>query len=363
MIELLSTLLKFKSITPDDDGALEFIKNYMDGFGFRRIDQNGVKNLLLTKEFSPKGVHFAFAGHVDVVPAGDGWDSDPFSPTTKDDYIYARGAQDMKSGVAAFLYACKKIKNFNGKISIILTSDEEGDAIYGTKEVLKYMKDVDELPDFALVAEPTCNEKFGDSVKIARRGSINGSFVIKGLQGHAAYPNKCVNPIHQLAKVIDKIADHDMDSGSEVFEPSKIVITDIRGGMQVCNVTAGDVKVMFNVRNSNLTTLDDIKTYIQNTLSDFDFELDIKQSSNYYFTDKDSLIVKKLCESINEVLDIKPLLNSKGGTSDARYLSEFGVNVVEFGVINDRIHSINERVKITEVKQLCSIFEKLLIKF
>ncbi|WP_169777346.1 succinyl-diaminopimelate desuccinylase [Campylobacter mucosalis] len=362
VLEFLNRLLEFKSITPDDDGSLKFIADFMPEFEAKFLEKNGTKNLILTKKFGDE-THLAFAGHLDVVPPGNGWDSDPFTPTIKDGCIYARGTQDMKSGVAAFVCACKDAKNFNGTLSLILTSDEEGDGTYGTIEALKFLKQQGNLPEFAVVAEPTCDEKFGDTIKIGRRGSINGKILIKGKQGHAAYPQKCVNPVHLLAPIFAKFAGYDMDSGSDFFEPSKIVITDIRGGMQVCNVTPNDVSIMFNIRNSNLTSVDDVKSYINSIFAGIDFECDIKQSSKAYLTDKDSKVVKALAKSVDKITGITPELNSKGGTSDARLLAEYGVKVVEFGVKNDRIHAVNERVGIDEVIKLYEIFSDLIENF
>ncbi|WP_169974354.1 MULTISPECIES: succinyl-diaminopimelate desuccinylase [unclassified Campylobacter] len=362
VINFLTELLKFKSITPKDDGTLDFISSFCNEFKPIFVNKNGVKNLILTKKFGD-GPHLAFAGHVDVVPPGNGWDSDPFEPILKDGFIYARGSQDMKGGVAAFVCACKEAKNFKGTLSIILTSDEEGDAIYGTKEALKFMEENHMLPDFAVVAEPTCDKILGDTIKVGRRGSINGKLIIKGVQGHAAYPAKCINPVHQLASVFYKFAGYDMDNGSEFFDPSKIVITDIRGGMEVCNVTPGEVKVMFNVRNSIQTNAENLKDYIKELFGEFEYELEINQNAKPFLTDKDSKIVKSIQNSVIKICGVIPELNTKGGTSDARYLAEFGVKVVEFGVINDRIHAINERVSVNEIEKLYEVFADLIENF
>lgn len=370
VIDFLTEILKFRSITPEDDGLLELIKERCSEFDATFVNKNGVKNLILSKKFG-NAAHLAFAGHVDVVPAGEGWSTDPFEPTKKDGFIYARGTQDMKSGVAAFVCACKQIctevsageLKFDGTLSMILTSDEEGDAIYGTLEALKFMQERGNLPDFAVVAEPTCDKIFGDTIKIGRRGSINGNLVINGVQGHAAYPSKCVNPAHQLATVFHKFAGFDLDEGSEFFDASKIVITDIRGGMEVCNVTPSSVKVMFNVRNSTQTDVQRVKDYINELFGEFDYKLEIKQSSKPFLTDSSSDIVKAMQNSVTKITGVRPELNTKGGTSDARYLAEFGVKVVEFGVINDRIHAVDERVATEEVEKLYQIFCDLIREF
>ena len=261
--ELLIELLKFKSITPNDDGALNFIALELEDFEAFFIEKEGVKNLLLTKKFNDEGEHLAFGGHIDVVPAGEGWENEPFNPVEKDGFIYARGSQDMKSGVAAFVSAVKNA-NFKGsRLSLLLTSDEEGEAKYGTLELLKFMEEKNMLPSYAIVAEPTCVKSFGDSIKIGRRGSINGKLLIRGKQGHAAYPEKAINPIHEFAPVLKFLAGFDLDPGSAEFAPSKIVLTDIRAGLGVSNVTPNDLRLMLNVRNSNDTSVEDVRNYIE----------------------------------------------------------------------------------------------------
>ncbi len=360
--ELFFKLLSFRSVTPDDDGAMKFIEDYMSDFETIKIDKNGVKNLFLYKKFG-KGDHLCFAGHIDVVPPGEGWESDPFVPEIRDDFVYARGSQDMKSGVCAFLKACKECKKFDGILSILLTSDEEGDAAYGTVEVLKYLKNMDFLPDFAVVAEPTCDKIFGDTIKIGRRGSINGILKVEGKQGHAAYPNKAINPINLMAKILPNIAGVDLDSGDENFAPSKFVITDIRSGMEVCNVTPSDLKMMFNVRNSTKTTKDDVEKFISKNFKDLKYNLTLSQSAKPFVTKKDSKIVKDLSKVIQNCVGIAPELSTTGGTSDARFFGEYGVETVEFGVKNDTIHSVNERTTLKEVEDLCTIFKNLIKTF
>jgi len=360
--ELFLKLLSYKSITPDDAGSLDFIQNYMSEFNAIRVDKKETKNLLLFKKFG-EGKHLCFAGHVDVVPPGEGWDSDPFSPVDKDGYIYARGSQDMKSGVCAFLQACKDTKNFNGTLSVILTSDEEGDALFGTVEVLRYLKKKNFLPDFSIVAEPTCEMVFGDAIKIGRRGSINGVIEIFGKQGHAAYPEKSINPVNLIAPFLDKLAGHYFDNGDEDFAPSQLVITDIRGGMEVTNVTPSNLKLMFNVRNSTKTKKSDIKGYIDSLFKGLDYELTLFQGAKPFVTNRDSKIVKLLQHATNEVVNIEPKLSTSGGTSDARLLAQYGVETVELGVINDRIHAINERCKFQEVEDLKKIFDKVIENF
>lgn len=366
-IQILEKLVSYPTITPQECGIYEFIKEILPDFKIKEFHKNGVKNLFLYKEFenSQSNHHLCFAGHIDVVPAGEGWESDPFIPQIKGEYLYGRGTQDMKGGVAAFLSAvCEFKENKNFKIlSILLTSDEEGEAIYGTKYVLEELQKEKLLPHFAVVAEPTSLKEFGDTIKIGRRGSINGVLRILGKQGHVAYPSKCINPLDFLAKVLHKISGFNLDEGKDGFEPSKIVITDIRGGMEVVNVTPSEVKIMFNIRNSPSTTLEDVKTYFDTLLKDIPHKLELKQSSKPFLTNKESKIALKLQEVLKQVNGFTPVLSTSGGTSDARYFAEFGVEVVECGVVNDKIHSVNECVKISEVNALKDCFKTLLEKF
>ncbi|EDP6901092.1 succinyl-diaminopimelate desuccinylase [Campylobacter upsaliensis] len=361
--ELLIELLKFKSITPNDDGALNFIALELEDFEAFFIEKEGVKNLLLTKKFNDEGEHLAFGGHIDVVPAGEGWENEPFNPVEKDGFIYARGSQDMKSGVAAFVSAVKNA-NFKGsRLSLLLTSDEEGEAKYGTLELLKFMEEKNMLPGYAIVAEPTCVKSFGDSIKIGRRGSINGKLLIRGKQGHAAYPEKAINPIHEFAPILKFLAGFDLDPGSAEFAPSKIVLTDIRSGLGVSNVTPNDLRLMLNVRNSNDTSVEDVRNYIEKLCHGLNYELVLTQSSKPFLTDSNSKIVQKLNQSVQKISKVVPELNTKGGTSDARFFAEFGVSVAEFGVRNDTIHAVNERVSVEDFEKLCLVFKDLVENF
>ena len=362
VIDLFIKLLSAPSITPDDGGLLRFIEEYLEDFEATYINSHGVKNLFLTKKFS-QGEHLCFAGHVDVVPPGEGWESDPFTPLIKDGKVYARGAQDMKSGVAAFVAAMRETKNFNGRLSLLLTSDEEGDAQYGTKIVLQELQEKGLLPDYTIVAEPTCEEIFGDAIKIGRRGSNNGVIKVFGKQGHAAYPAKAVNPINLIAPILPKIAGKNLDDGDAYFEPSQFVITDIRGGMEVTNVTPGMVKIMFNVRNSTATTPESIKAFVEENFKGVDYEFEFKPSAKPFMTNPASKIVKLMQKSIKEITNVDTKLSTAGGTSDARFFGEYGVETVEFGVLNDTIHAPNENTSIKEVEDLYLIFKEIIKKF
>ena len=358
-IELFKYLVESKSETPDDGGLLDFIESCLPDFRAVRIDVEDVKNLFIYKKFGD-GDHLCFAGHVDVVPAGSGWDTNPYEAVEKDGYIYGRGTQDMKSGVAAFTQAVKEAEQFNGTLSLLLTSDEEGDAINGTVKVLEYLKENSMLPDSVVVAEPTCEDNFGDAIKVGRRGSINGYITLKGKQGHAAYPEKAINPIHNIAQVLQNMAGVNLDSGDEFFSPSKFVITDIRAGMQVTNVTPSHLDMMFNVRNTTLTTQKEVSEFVAKNLDGLDYELKLTQGSYPFKTDTDTKLVKNIDSSIEKVTGIKPKHSTAGGTSDARFIAALGIDVIEFGVKNDTIHSINERTTKKEVQELYEVFKDLI---
>ncbi|MCB4774982.1 MAG: succinyl-diaminopimelate desuccinylase [Sulfurovum sp.] len=362
VIDLFLKLLSFESITPNDAGSLDFIAEYLSDYEVIWINKEGVKNLFLHKRFG-EGEHLCFAGHVDVVPPGKNWQNDPFVPLVKNGMVYARGTQDMKSGVAAFVQVLKEAKDFNGTLSLLLTSDEEGDAKYGTVIMLEYLKEIGMLPDHCIVAEPTCETDFGDTVKIGRRGSINGYLTIHGRQGHAAYPEKAINPVHQIAPILNMLAGVSLDKGDEDFAPSQIVITDIRGGMEVTNVTPSELKIMFNVRNSTKTTKKDIRVHIDNVLKGLNYTLDLTQGSFPFVTNRTSKVVEVTKQSIKKVTGIQAKLSTAGGTSDARFMGNFGINVVEFGVINDTIHAPNERTSIDEVISLYRIFDDIVSSF
>ena len=359
IIELFKELIERKSETPDDGGILDFISGYLDGFQSVRIDKEGVKNLFIYRKFG-EGEHLCFAGHVDVVPAGEGWETDPYEAVEKEGYIYGRGAQDMKSGVAAFAKAVKEAEHFNGTLSLLLTSDEEGPAKYGTVEVLKYLKEHAMLPDACIVAEPTCEEVFGDAMKVGRRGSINGVIEKHGKQGHAAYPEKSTNPIHKVAQVLPHMAGVNLDDGDEFFSPSQFVITDIRAGMEVTNVTPGKLKMMFNVRNSTRTSKDDVEHFVHRYFKEMNYTLQLDQSARPFMTDVDTKIVRSLDAAIESVTGIKPRHSTAGGTSDARFIAEYGIDVIEFGVKNDTIHAPNERTSVEEVTKLYEVFARVI---
>lgn len=361
IIPLFQKLLQHKSITPNDAGIYDFIEEYLgDEWEVIKLDIEDVTNRFYYKKFSESKNHLCFAGHIDVVPTGEGWSVDPFVAEIIDGVITARGAQDMKSGVASFLYSCKNAKNFDGTLSMLLTSDEEGEAINGTVKVLEFLKEKDFLPTSAIVAEPTCEEVFGDAIKVGRRGSINGYLELQGKQGHAAYPEKTINPVHQIAPILSKIAGYNLDNGDQFFAPSQLVITDIRAGIEVTNVTPNKLNMMFNVRNSTKTTQETIRGFIDEQFDGLDYTLKLTQGSYPFVTDANTQVVQIIQKSIKNICQIDTKLSTAGGTSDARFFGQFKIPTVEFGVINDTIHAIDERTTVEEVEKLSEVFEDII---
>jgi succinyl-diaminopimelate desuccinylase len=221
---------------------------------------------------------------------------------------------------------------------------------------LEYLKEKDFLPTSAIVAEPTCEEVFGDAIKVGRRGSINGYFELQGKQGHAAYPEKAINPVHEIAPILPQIAGYNLDNGDEFFSPSKFVITDIRSGMQVTNVTPNKLNMMFNVRNSTKTNQESITKFVEEKFTGHDYTLKLTQGSYPFVTNSDTKVVKALQGSIQNICSMDTKLSTAGGTSDARFFGQFKIPTVEFGVINDTIHAVNERTSVKEVEDLTSVF-------
>jgi len=361
IIPLFQKLLQYKTITPNDEGIYDFIENYLgESWNCIKYDVKEVTNRFYYKKFDESDEHLCFAGHIDVVPPGEGWSVDPFAAKVIDGIITARGAQDMKSGVAAFLYACKNATNFKGTLSILLTSDEEGEGTNGTIKVIEYLEKENFLPTSAIVAEPTCEDIFGDAIKVGRRGSINGYLELQGKQGHAAYPEKTINPVHQIASVLPQIAGYKLDNGDQFFSPSTLIITDIRSGMEVTNVTPNKLNMMFNVRNSTKTNQESITDFIAQKFDGLDYTLRLTQGSYPFVTDKAAKVVKNMQNSIKEICNIDTKLSTAGGTSDARVFGKYKIPTVEFGVKNDTIHSINEKTAVKDVEDLAKVFENII---
>ena len=365
LIKLSSDLIRFKSITPNSAGSLEFIQKILKKNKFNchllEFGNKKIKNLYAEIK-GGDGPNLCFAGHTDVVPAGNlkDWTSNPFKPTIKNGVLYGRGASDMKTAIAAFIYSsleflsnCKN--KFNGSLSFLLTADEEGEADFGTKSMVNWLKRNHHKIDLCLVGEPTNPNYLGEMIKVGRRGSLNGEIIVKGIQGHVAYPEKCKNPIDDILKICTQL-NLPIDKGSRLFQPSKLVITSIDVGNKITNLVVDKATIKFNVRFSDKHKSKDIVKLIEQRLNKTksDYELNIKVSGESFHNSSKKL-VDPLVNSIKKVTTKTPKLSTSGGTSDARFISKI-CPVIEFGIVGKTMHKINENINIKDLEDLSKIY-------
>ena len=368
-LELAKSLISKASVTPDDKGCQSIMIERLKKIGFEihPLKFGDVDNFWATR--GNGGPLFAFAGHTDVVPAGneDAWNTAPFEPTIKDGYLYGRGAADMKGGLASMVTATenfvKENPNHNGTIAFLITSDEEGVAINGTVKVMDYLKENNQKIDFCLIGEPSSSAILGDVIRNGRRGCLNGSLTVKGKQGHIAYPQLANNPIHLVAPALNQLCDEEWDNGNEHFPATSLQISNIHSGYGVTNVIPGELEVLFNFRYSTETTHELLQKRVVEILDDYDFEysIDWHHSGFPFLTPKGSL-VDACAEAISNVRSIETQLSTSGGTSDGRFIAQEGTQVVELGPVNATIHQVNETVLVQDLEDLSRIYSKVLTK-
>ena len=367
-LNILSNLISKKSVTPEDDGCQDYIFSELKEFGFelRDLSENNVKNSLIFQS-SKKSPNVLFAGHTDVVPAGNinDWDSDPFTPTIKDNVVYGRGCSDMKSSIACMIAATKRFvlenPNHNGSIGFLLTSDEEGPADFGTKVAIEKMKDLGYVPDFTIVGEPTSSKTLGDTIKNGRRGSITGELIINGVQGHIAYPELAVNPNHYTGKIINDLIKHNWCSGNKYFPATSLQVSSIISDQVASNMIPAKVKVIFNLRFSSELTEDKIKSTVKSLIDAHEVDYDISWTcSAHPFITNEGKLTDTLKAAIRKTIHHDPVLSTNGGTSDARFLSKVSNETVEFGGINQTAHKINENINIDDLFSLEKIYHESL---
>ena len=369
---LTKKLIGFKSITPDDGGSLEFIASLVERVGFQTkiFSTQGVKNLFA--RWSPKSNFkktLAFNGHVDVVPPGDEslWDSDPFSGEIKDARVFGRGSVDMKSSIAAFLVALREViaeGTPSCSFVLLITSDEEGNAEYGTKELVKWVVKNNEVIDACIVGEPTSSKLVGDTIKIGRRGSLSGFIVCKGKQGHIAYPEKAINPVEELVHFLGKLKALNLDNGSKFFESSSLNISTIDTNNKALNVIPENCYANFNVRFNDQHSCSSLINRIESLVSQHNEEsnanLEIKyKCSGESFLTEPGQLSDLLITSIKETAGIDCKLSTGGGTSDARFIKDY-CPVVEFGLVGDTMHQVNENTKADDIVLLKEIYRTFL---
>jgi succinyl-diaminopimelate desuccinylase len=375
-IELARALIRCRSVTPEDAGAIELLDVVLGKAGahchrltFSDTDTPKIENLYA--RIGDGEPHLCFAGHTDVVPPGDEslWHHPPFAAEIVDGILYGRGASDMKGAIAAFVaaaldFVAAKGENFEGSISFLITGDEEGPAINGTRKVLDWMRAKNELPDHCIVGEPTNATKLGETIKIGRRGSLNGRLNVTGVQGHVAYPHLAANPVKGLIRVLDRFYDEPLDHGTAHFSPSNLEVTSIDVGNEAVNVIPAKAEARFNIRFNDRHEARTLETLLrQRTLqalegTDLGFTLVFEPPSQAFITTPGPLDAL-LSEAIRDVTGLMPSLSTDGGTSDARFIKEL-CPVVEFGLLTASIHKIDENVAVDDLTRLTAIYQHFL---
>ncbi|MDB4847940.1 succinyl-diaminopimelate desuccinylase [Candidatus Pseudothioglobus singularis] len=366
-LELAKSLISKPSITPDDLGCQAIMIDRLKKIGFEihSLKFGDVDNFWAVHGDS--GPLFAFAGHTDVVPAGDenAWNTKPFEPTIKDGYLYGRGAADMKGGLASMVTATEKFikenPNHKGRIAFLITSDEEGVAVNGTVKVMDYLKANEQNIDYCLLGEPSSTSSAGDVIKNGRRGSLNGVLKINGKQGHVAYPHLAKNPIHLVSPALDDLCNQEWDNGNDYFPATSFQISNMHSGDGVTNVIPGDAQVKFNFRYSTETNKENLQKKVHEILDLHNLDYSIEWShSGYPFLTPKGELVSACVEAIKRTKGIETELSTSGGTSDGRFIAQEGTQVVELGPVNATIHQINESVLVQDLDDLSEIYYQVL---
>ena len=374
-LQLAKELIKFPTITPIDAGVMKFLEKKLRSLGFKtnilefkEKNSEPVKNLYA--RLGNKGPNFCYAGHLDVVPVGNlkDWTVNPFKPSVKKGYLIGRGANDMKSSIAAFVSAVsnfvKNRRKFNGSISLLITGDEEGIAINGTKKVVEYLKKKKEKIDFCLVGEPTNPNKLGEMIKIGRRGSMTGRLSIIGIQGHVAYPNRANNPSTALVKILNELKEIKFDKGTKDFQPTNLEITKININNSADNIIPGIANATFNIRFNNKHSSNSIKNKINKIIKKISNKNKSKYKVEYSisgeaFLTKPNNTTYMIQDVIKKITKIKPKMSTTGGTSDARFIRKIAP-CLEFGLVGKTMHKVDEAVSLTDLKKLTLIYTNIL---
>jgi succinyl-diaminopimelate desuccinylase len=374
VLSLTEQLLSLASTTPEDAGCQELIAGHLKPLGFDchtlvfGPDKFRVTNLWAVKKGSQaNGPLLVFAGHTDVVPTGplDQWTSHPFAPTHRDGRLYARGAADMKSSLAAMVVAVEEFvashPQHPGGIAFLLTSDEEGPSVDGTVKVCQWLKEQHIQPDYCIVGEPTSVHQLGDMIKNGRRGSLSGKLTVKGVQGHIAYPHLAQNPIHLLAPALAELTRVEWDQGNAYFPPTAWQVSNINAGTGATNVIPGELVLQFNFRFSTESTADSLKSRVHAVLDKHGLNYDLAWTlGGEPFITEPGPLSKAISQAIESEVGIKTELSTTGGTSDARFIAKICPQVVEFGPLNATIHQINEHIAVESLEPLKNIYRRTL---
>ena len=368
-LALARELIARRSITPEDGGCQELLAARLRPLGFRLepLVSGGVTNLWARRGTASPLV--CFAGHTDVVPTGplDRWLSDPFAPTERDGKLFGRGAADMKTSLAAIVVAIEGFvaahPSHRGSIAVLATSDEEGVATDGTVRVIDRLEARGERIDYCVVGEPTSVDRLGDMVKNGRRGSLSGRLLVKGVQGHIAYPHLSRNPIHELAPALVELARTVWDNGNEYFPPTTWQVSNLHGGTGATNVIPGELEMLFNFRFSTASTADGLRSRVREILDRhrLEYELEWTLGGEPFLTPRGDLI-EAVAGAIKEITGLATEVSTTGGTSDGRFIRRICPQVIEFGPVNTSIHKLNEHVELAAVEPLRRIYQRVLEK-
>jgi succinyl-diaminopimelate desuccinylase len=366
-VALTKELISKQSVTPADDGCQPLLAERLSTLGFNceSLPREEVLNLWATR--GTHGPTLVFAGHTDVVPPGprEHWDSDPFVPTERAGLLYGRGAADMKASLAAMVVATESFvanhPHHKGRIGYLITADEEGPAIHGTRYVVDTLQRRGESIDWCVVGEPSSTSTLGDIIKNGRRGSINATLTIKGKQGHVAYPHLADNPMHKAFAALTALSEISWDSGNDYFDPTQLQFSNIHSGTGATNVIPGELVAVFNLRFSTEITADEIQSKCETVLdaTGIDYSLDWQLSGNPFLTEPGDL-VDAVRESIMTVTGVSTQLSTGGGTSDGRFIATMGSQIIELGPINASIHQRNEHVLLSDIPKLARIYEGIM---
>ncbi|MGH8230758.1 MAG: succinyl-diaminopimelate desuccinylase [Steroidobacteraceae bacterium] len=362
-LELAHELIARPSVTTADEGCQELMAQRLAGRGFQveRLRYGNVDNLWARR--GSGAPLLCFAGHTDVVPTGplEEWRSDPFKPEVREGLLYGRGAADMKSGLAAMLTAAESFvaerPDHRGAVAFLITSDEEGPSVDGTRRVMETLQARGERIDWCIVGEPSSEQSVGDTIKIGRRGSLSGRLTVHGVQGHIAYPQFADNPIHRFAPALAELSTRVWDTGNEHFQPTTFQVSNLNAGTGAPNVIPGELKARFNLRYSPVQTLAGLKRTVEQLLSrhGVQYTLDWYLSGEPFYTAPGPLS-QAVCAAVRTVTGREPALSTGGGTSDGRFIAPMGAQVVELGVVNASIHKVNECVRVEDIDTLHAIY-------
>ncbi len=366
-LALAQALIRRPSVTPKDAGALDILETVLKELGFvtHRLPFGDVDNLYA--RLGTEAPHFCFAGHSDVVPVGEGWNTDPFAAEIKDGMLYGRGAADMKSAIAAFVAAAAKTGRPKGSISLLITGDEEGAAVNGTVKLLEWLTARGEKINHCVVGEPTSVGHAGDTLKIGRRGSINFKLMVKGVQGHVGYPQKAKNPIPALAELITQLALHKLDKGTEHFDPSTLAFTSVDVGNDATNIIPGEARAAFNIRFNDKHTPDSLVNWVKDRAAQIaqqsGCEIDVSaRTSGVSFLTAPGKFTQLVSDTVASITGQAPFFSTSGGTSDARFIKDI-CPVVELGLAGATMHKADECVPVAEIAALTEIYTALLAAY